>query len=705
MKKRLFSFLSLHIVFFSVFGTSIFSQDNYTARLDKSRIAGGHRGAVTALLTDDEGRLLSAGEDGFLGIWNKHYAIERFQLSPYALHNMALRPGKTQIAVAESDGFGINRISAWDYITKKRIFSLDFIDSVSYINYSAAGNFLIVSRDASDGTVIIDSDTGETLGFSDEFSGSITLAATSRSEKTMLCYSSRGILSYWNLQTKTEMQRFMVPPNIRSPVLFGNNCFIGGFGSEGLVIIDAINGSTLIRDNTIKGELFIDNPANSPSGNQNQFYCISSSMGLPGASPAVSLMALSSQGNITVIRRLSMRSSIEISSAASMGTELIVGSSAGILMSLSATASSTGTERILESNSTERIIDLASSSGTLGFVAENGRLGFLPLDYSLLQDGVSIKLEEARDPSGSGAYTRITTSPDDLVSKEPGLRKTAEPVFLLWHNGRSIPMVKILKGPPGHAEGARFFLEKIPQRYPIRSAAISGENILLLNSQGAVSLVNRDSGELRFSYTASGAVDAAFVDSKTIILGRSAVSGNTPFLLVNCSTGETVPLPYPAILGLKVYRGSGGAIYGATVSQSGGNLQTTLLQLNLSNMAQSEKLISYDGEDSSFSFAESSANFAANFATNLGGGAAALYRQRRAGAANQGREKISMERSSGLPVKIIEGSGKFIILDGEGSLCWHDGRTGKLLAVFTLYPDTWVLEKDGTILQGKITAD
>jgi WD40 repeat protein len=88
----------------------------------------------------------SAGEDGFAEIWNNQSALERYQLSPYGIKSMVLSPEKPQIAVIESDGFESCRVSAWDYKHKKNLFTLSFQDSVSYINYSAAGSFLIAVR-------------------------------------------------------------------------------------------------------------------------------------------------------------------------------------------------------------------------------------------------------------------------------------------------------------------------------------------------------------------------------------------------------------------------------------------------------------------------------------------------------------------------------------------------------------------------------
>ena len=79
-----------------------------------------------------------------------------------------------------------------------------------------------------------------------------------------------------------------------------------------------------------------------------------------------------------------------------------------------------------------------------------------------------------------------------------------------------------------------------------------------------------------------------------------------------------------------------------------------------------------------------------NFATTLGKGMATLYLNRRTGT-EEGA--VFLERNAGFPVEIIDGGRYFVALDVEGCVNWHDNQTGKLLAVFRLYPNFWVLEK------------
>ena len=651
-------------------------------------VFGKHRGAVTVLLKDREGRILSAGQDGFLGIWNSRAAEERYQLSLYEIKSMVLRPGKPHIAIVESDGLSLFRISAWDYETKKNLFTLRFRDSVSYINYSAAGNFLIVARSGRTGAAFIHSDTGEVLQSPEELPGSIVFAATSRSERTMICYLASGVLSYWDLEAGTEMQGFEVPPNMRAPVLFGNNRFLGGFDPNGLLILDALTGETLARDDYVRGGIFFaDNPdsqdSTRPAGSA-RFNCLSSL----GDVHTVYRMEINLSGRLTTISRRTVPAAAEPGSGASLdGENVILGSMQGALWFLGRSGS-----RPLETINPERIIDAAASPAAIAFISENGALGYIPLNYSLLGQNETITLEDASAPNGAGAYTGIISDSSEAAA--------AESHFLLWQPGssRSIPMVKTLRGLPGEANTSQFFLDKLPRRFPLSSAAIMGASILFLDSSGAVSVLDRENGNIRFSYSAPGAVDAAFADQNTIIIGKSAAAGNTPFMTVNSSTGETVPLAYPAVAGVRVYRGGSGALYGALVDQPGGNVQTSIIRLNSTNPANSERLVEYNGEDASFSMTESGQNLA----STLGGGGATLYlRTGPSGRTQSAPAIVSMERSAGLPVKIIDGVRWFIILDGEGGISWHDNRTGKLLAVLRLFSDSWVLQSNGKIISGR----
>jgi len=348
-------------------------------------LPGKHSGAVTALLRDANGRIISAGEDGFLEIWNHSAAEERFQVSRYGIKFMAARPGRPEAAVVESDGFCVNSVSAWNYETKKRLFTLRFRDSVSCVNYSAAGNFLIISR--SGGTVLLDPETGDVLK-SPELPPSASLVLTGPSERTMVFYRPSGVLSYWNLETENETQRFDVPSNIQNPVLFGNNCFLAGFDSGGLLVLDAVTGSVIAREPAIRqGNIFIENAESS------RFYCVSDI----GRSCTIYLMEINLSAFLTTVtKRVFFIGEVNRGISAG-GDNILLGTRLGDLWLVGGDET-----RVLETQNQEIILDIALSSSDIALLCENGTIVYLPLDYSTLEEGSSLIVETT---GGNQVYT------------------------------------------------------------------------------------------------------------------------------------------------------------------------------------------------------------------------------------------------------------------------------------------------------------
>jgi hypothetical protein len=497
--------------------------------------AGGHRGAVQALVYDGGDRFLSAGADGFLGIWSIHgnTAEDRFQLSSYAISSMVLRPGKPHIAIIEGDGLGLYRIAVWDYARKTNLFILRFRDPISYITYSAGGNFLIVSRSARTGVVFIHPETGEVLQSPEDLTGSVSFAATGRSERTMISYSPAGVLSYWELDSGEELRRFSVPGQISSPLLFGNNRFLGGIDPEGLVILDAVSGNTLARDRRItQGRLF---PADSAL---TEFVCLSTEAG----ASVLYRFTIDSAGRLETRERRSLASSLPpLTGAAAAGNIVALGDAAGGVWTVAAN----GAPRPMDTRNQQPIGEAAAAAGTLVFIGGQNRVGRIPLDYRELRHNDTLLLEEA------GPYTHVVSDENTGT-------------FLFWQadNNRNFPAVRRIPAEGEAAGDSPVILNNLPMRFPIRSASVLEDEALFLDSVGNITVISLSSGELRFSFSSAGSLDAAFLDRGNIVIGRSAVSGNSPFLLINIDTGETVPIAYPAAIGARVYRGSSGASTG-----------------------------------------------------------------------------------------------------------------------------------------------
>ena len=630
---------------------------------------GGHRGAVMALVHKGDS-ILSAGEDGFLEIWDVQNAAaaERFQLTPYSIIAMAGRPEKDEICLVESDGLGLYRISAWNYRERKNLFTLRFRDPIGYIAYSGGGNFIIAARTGRTGLVFIDAASGDVLQSPQSLTGVAGFAATGRSERNMAVYFTSGTLSYWDLELGNETNRFEVPSYLNSPVLFSNNRYLAGVNSGGLAVIHAASGNVLASDAGI--------PSNSllcASGDE--LICLVQNP----ESAEVYRFTVDRNGQFSRSSRISLSAANVPGFTAGSGYFGAIAANGGIALGTRngniVLAGRGGQIRGMTFNNQIRIVETAVSGSTIAFLAENNTLGFIPLDFNRFGPGTIISLEQ------NAAYSRICGFDEE---------QSGAGQFVFWQgeNTRTPPE---LRSPDARRQP--LVLGDINFRFPVRSAASEGGKILFLDSAGNLSVIAPfDTVQSPpFTFFSVGLMDAGFIDRDNLILGRSAVSGNSPFLAINIKTGETVPLSYPSRAGVMVYRGSSGSIYAAAVDvdKEESGLTTSIVKLNAANPAQSVRLVEFQGEDTQFSLAESQGHFAAT----IGGEGAAIY-------SAGGIKKF--ERTVGLPLRLIDGGRFFISLDTEGNISWHESDTGKLLAIFRLYQRQWRLQTERSVLNGNL---
>ena len=637
--------------------------------LDPAAMAAGHSGAVSNMAFDlVRNYVLTAGMDGFLGIWNvkTFSAVDRFQVSPYPIRSMILRPGKSQIALVESDGVGTYRISAWDYGLKRNLFTLRFRDPVTFINYSAAGNFLMVAGSARAGVVFIHPETGEVLDSPPNQTGNIVFAATGRSERTMMTYAASGRITYWDLNTGRLIQNSVSPPNLGSPILFGNNRYFCGIDSNGLAVLDAVTGKELARDRNVdRGKLF---PV--ASSDLLEFLYLGT------------LNNSANRGTITLTHyTITTAGTLEGSNRTTFSAMPLISSGVGAGGGSVALGAVDGGVWIFATSHPEpqpmnrvkltRINSVAVSGDSLAFLTEDKYISILPLDFHLLRDRDTMNLESSRgnthisgDPSTSGR-------------------------FLFWQSGdiRSYP---ILVSGAGTLARTDIILGRLALRHPLRSASLLDNQILLLDSAGNVTVLSTETGNSKFTCTATDPLDIAFFDSETIIIGHADLSQNAPFLLVNTITEETVPFNYPATVGAKLYRSAEGSMYGGVVEGSSDSATTALLLLDIEAPEASRRLVEYQGEDTAFIIAQSGSSVA----STIGGNGPTLH---------SNRGFTAFERTPSLPENLLGSGQYFVVLGRDGSISWHNNASGSLLARLRLLETEWILDTaDRGLIRGPL---
>jgi hypothetical protein len=317
------------------------------------------------------------------------------------------------------------------------------------------------------------------------------------------------------------------------------------------------------------------------------------------------------------------------------------------------------------------ISSAAVSGDSLAFLTEDKYLTILPLDYYLLRDRNTITLESAR------GNTHISGDP------------STNGRFLLWQsdNTRSYP---ILISGAGTLERTDVILGRLALRHPLRSASLLDNQILFLDAAGNITVLSTATGSSKFTYTATDPLDISFFDTENIIIGHADLSGNSPFLLVNTVTEETVPFNYPSTVGAKLYRSSDGSVYGGVVEGSSDSAVTALLLLDVEDPEASRRLVEYQGEDATFIIARSGNSVA----STIGGNGPTLHGS---------RGFVYFERTPSLPVNLIGSDKYFIVLGRDGSISWHNNASGSLLARLRLLQTEWILETaDRGMLRGPL---
>jgi hypothetical protein len=666
----LIRYLWIVLAFFTaVFPGKVESQEIFERNAPVVLPVNGHRGPVNVLLYDHGGHILSAGVDGFLGVWDipAHAAVEHFQLSPFSIVSMVLRPDKPEIALIEQGYPGFYRVSAWNYETKQKLFIRSFKEPVSYINYSGGGNFLIVVQESKTGAFFINAETGDDIHTPLTVKGIITFAATGRSERTMITYVSSGFLSYWELKTGEEIRRLSVPPAILSPVLLGNNNVFAGFDSDGLVIINALSGDIIARDPAVSPGILVPE-ASEPL----EFLCYSAGR--------AAYFSLAPKGGLEQTRWLTASVPGGITSAVSAGRIPVLGSADGKVRSFD----QWGNIKVMDAAEQLTFQDMAVSGGVFAFIGGTDSIGFLPLNYTAIKNEGIIQLEGVRN------YTHITPESERNYD-EPGK-------FILWRSDGSreysmtndIPIPAMDRNPSGTTKRIdRALITPAVTGESLLSVSMLMDQVLFLDTGGNIT-VSSLTEEKIFPFFSQGALDAAFLDNENIIIGRSTGTGGSPFLMVNLPSGETVPLDYPSSVGLRIYRSLTGALYGGVVALVSGNTKTGIVKLDITRPDHSELLMEYQGEDIGFDMAECNGTWA----STLGQDGALIY---------QSGGMVPFERTSGLPIRIFGGINCFLAIDKDGSITWHDPESGKILALLRLYDTEWFLSKeDGALLSGAV---
>ena len=592
---------------------------------------------VSARGTD--GSYYTASDDGFVIKWTFDGQGEHYQFSDVSIKLLAVAPGGNEIAIYETDGGSINRITVWDWKTLSRKYIKKFSDSITSLAYSSKGTYLIAGTATVDGAVFIKTAGWQIVDKIKENTGIVSYINTSKTEKTCVFYSPSGNLSFYDFLTGKLKQKMQIVKGLTQTVMYNENRYFAG-----------------VRDNTIyvtaSGKTIASIPANNPiiistEADYNLFYLEND-----GRSNYEIKMLESKEGNLVSNPRLvkSMkgpRGSAIITSAVKDATNIYFGGKNGAVYQTEAEATINTTNLTeLTENTYSKIYDMAPSESDFYFLTTNA------IFSSSYDTGVITKL------ASTSGESNIISYKDNSV--------------ILWSFSEKTP-VKLIDLDK-KTTTVLFTPKNSVQK--VRLCSVEDKDYLIeIESNSTVNLFDIQSGKLSEIYSGTGIQDAVYMNNKLVYIAKSAATNpQTPLLSVNPDTMETVPLN---IKGNVTYALStdGKTIYGLNIISDDTGKNTYVFSFNVYTKKMTNILRFTEEDPEAFTYLSGNTLF-----TNIGRNKVYCYNL-------STKKRFAYNRSASIPKTICTNSKRAVILNSNGSISWCGTNDSKLLA-------DWYLTKD-----------
>ena len=592
---------------------------------------------VSARGTD--GSYYTVSDDGFVIKWTFDGQGEHYQFSDVSIKLIAVSPNGSEIALYETDGGSINRITVWDWKTLTRKYLKKFSDSITSLSYSSKGTYLIAGTATVDGAVFIRTQGWQIVDKIKANTGIVSYIHTSNTEKTCVFYSPSGSLSFYDFMTGKLKQKMQILKGLSQTVMYDENRFFAG-----------------VRDNSIyitaSGKTIASIPANNPliistEADYNLYYLETDGRGNYEVKMIESLEE-NKVSNPRLVKTLKgPRGSGIITAARKDAVNIYFGGKNGSVYKSEVEATiTTNTMYELTDNTYSKIYDVAPAVSDFYFLTTNAV-------YSTSYDtGVISKLISTE------GETNIISYKDNSV--------------ILWSQSEKTP-VKLLN--LDRKSSSILFTPKTTLQ-KVRLCTVEDKDYLVeIESNSLVNLYDLQTGTFREIYSGTGIQDAVYMNNKLIYIAKSAATNpQTPLLTVNPETMETVPL---SIKGNVTYALStdGKTIYGLDIISDETGRNTYVFSFNIYTK-QMTNILKFAEEDAE-AFTYLNGN---NLFTNIGRNKVYCYNL-------STKKRFAYNRSASIPKTLCMNSSRAVILNSNGSISWCGTADSKLLG-------DWYLTKD-----------
>jgi len=603
-----------------------------------------HNEQVTAITplkytNNTEGAYFSTGDDGFVIRWTEDGQGEHYQFSDIGIKYIAVSPNGNEIAIYETDGGSINKVSVWDWRTFTRKYQKKFSDSVTSLSYSAKGTYLIVGTATVDGAVFIKTGNWQIVDKIKANTNIVNYSLTSETEKTVVFYSPSGTLSFYNLSDGKLKQKISIVKGLSQPLMYNRNALFAGVKDNSIYI-------------TSKGKTISSVPANNPiilsnSADYNLYY-----MEYDGKNNYEIKMIESLEddkvSNPRIIKSLrGPRGNSAINTGRKDSLNFYLGSRDGSIYKTEVEPS-TSVEQLtkLTENIYSKINDMAPAEQDFYFLTENS------VYKSSYDTGVVDKLG-------------TTTGENKIISY--GANNV-----ILWSDSGSTPVRLI-----NYSNGSNEVLFTPKSSIQVLRLCSNEEKDFLIEveSNGSVNMYDIAAKKYKEIYTGTGIQDAVLTNDNNIYIAKTASTNpQYPMLCINPDTMETVPL---RIKGNVTYALStdGDVIYGINVISDETGRNTYVFSYNVKSKQMSNMLKFADEDPEAFTYL-----YGNNLFTNIGKNKVYCYNI-------PSKKRFAYNRSASIPQSICLNKKRAVILNDNGSISWCNTTDSKLLADWYLTND------------------
>ncbi len=499
-----------------------------------SRFNSPHLAEVTSLAYGSDGTLFSADENGFV-VSRKGDNIDSYQFSNLGIQEIAVHPTNGSIALYETDGFTIHRVSVWNWKTKTRTFFKVYTGEILSMYYSSKGTYLVLGSVSSQGVQFLNSRTGATVSLISENTGIISFTKTNDKETSLVAYSVTGRLSYYDLKTKKLRASFSTEQNLEDVVLYNNNLLLVGKKDNKIYKINAVSGEVL--------QII-------PSSSDSLFFMNESSESILYAEKINSGYTLHFE-DINGMLRENIQTNYIFSTAFRTQLGLVLGTTDGTLLYLNnktdinvpALADSSSNQNDTSLTVTEQNLkdqtEVEPSPSTIAQVSQIPlgteliiltQKNYKPiLDFVVYNDIAHFITEDAYFQSNiqSGKSTNIKA-----ISGYKSITPTDYGV-LLWSKGERKPLSYI------SYQDTQVISQLYIPTDTIDSITVSGDSALIIDGGKVINVYNILQQAIMSTHTGTGFESAAVMGSTMYVAKSAATSPFSPLINIDMDTGET----------------------------------------------------------------------------------------------------------------------------------------------------------------------